>query len=64
MDLKNEKIISLYQHKIKEKLSGLAEVEQVNDFKLITEEFSQENGLLTPTLKLKRQKILELYYNN
>jgi long-chain acyl-CoA synthetase len=60
MDLKNEKILDFYKEKIKEKLSGFAKVEQINNFKLVSEEFSQENGMLTPTLKLKRYKINEV----
>ncbi|MDP2812743.1 MAG: long-chain fatty acid--CoA ligase [bacterium] len=60
MDLKNEKILDFYDAKIKEKLNGFAKVEQINNFKLISEEFSQENGMLTPTLKLKRYKIRDI----
>ena len=35
--------------------------EKIRDFRLIEEPFTVDNGLMTPTLKLKRTKILERY---
>jgi len=60
-DLSDKKIIDFYENKINQRLKEHAKVEQINNFKLLAEEFSQENGFLTPTLKLKRYKILSKY---
>jgi long-chain acyl-CoA synthetase len=35
--------------------------EQIKQFRLVPEEFTEENGLLTPTMKKKRRKVLERY---
>ena len=35
--------------------------EQIKQFAMVTDEFTEENGLLTPTLKKKRRKILDEY---
>ena len=61
LNLTDERIIEFYKLKIDHRLKNFSKVEQINNFKLISEEFSQENGLLTPTLKLKREKVLNKY---
>ena len=40
---------------------NLSIIEKIKKFKLIDDEFTIDNGLMTPTLKLKRKKIIEKY---
>ena len=42
---------------------NLTLVEKIKKFHLVNENFSIENGLLTPTMKVKRNKVIEKYKN-
>ena len=42
---------------------NLSKIEKIKKFFIINEKFSIDNGMLTPTLKLKRYKIIEKYKN-
>ena len=53
--------IKLEIEKINKKLS---KIENIKKYFTINEKFSIENGMLTPTLKLKRYKIIQKYKNN
>ena len=43
---------------------NLSKVENIKKFFVVNEKFTIENGMLTPTLKLKRYKIIKKYINN
>ena len=59
--IKNEKIIAHFNEIISNINSRLGQVEQVKKFTLMEEPFSMEKGEITPTLKIKRKRILENY---
>lgn len=49
------------QQRINQALSDLPSFMQVEDFCFVDGPWTQDNGCLTPTLKLRRRKILEMY---
>ncbi len=56
-----EKEIKIEIEKINKKLT---KIENIKKYFTINEKFSIENGMLTPTLKLKRYKIIQKYKNS
>ena len=52
----------IYFKKELEKINkNLTKIEKIKKYFVINEKFSIENGMLTPTLKLKRYKIIQMY---
>ncbi|HUY20537.1 MAG TPA: long-chain fatty acid--CoA ligase [Candidatus Binataceae bacterium] len=61
-DLINEKALkALFQRRIREFNRTLADFEAISAFTLIADPFSQDNGELTPTLKLRRRVVMAHY---
>lgn len=62
MDLiENQQVIARYQEEIDLYNPRLGKTEQIKKFQLVCEEWTPENGELSPTLKLKRRFIKEKY---
>ena len=43
---------------------NLSKIEKIKKFIVVKDQFTIENGLITPTLKLKRYKIIQKYKNH
>jgi long-chain acyl-CoA synthetase len=59
--LANPKVRALFMKELEhygEKFKGF---EEVKDFALVSEDFTVDNGMLTPSLKVKRRKVFEKY---
>ena len=57
----NEKVIEAIQGQIDIANSKVANVQQIKKFTILEEEWTDTSGELTPTLKLKRNVINEVY---
>ncbi len=57
----NPKVMKLFEDAVAEVNSTLARVEQIKKFTLLGREFTQTTGELTPTLKVKRKVVLQMY---
>ena len=57
----NEDVKKRYDKEVKKLNEGLGEVEKVKKYQLIADEWTIANGILTPTLKVKRKVVMERY---
>ncbi len=59
--IKKPEIVQFFRDRIDARTKDLGQVEKVKKFTLLAEEFTQENGEITPTQKIKRKNINERY---
>jgi len=59
--IKSAEVQAIYNKEVKKYNPQFAHHEQIKSFEMIADEWSMANGLLTPTLKVKRNVIEELY---
>jgi long-chain acyl-CoA synthetase len=59
--LANEQVRDLYVAELNRAQANIKRYERVRDFVLEDDEFSPENGLLTPSLKIKRRAVMTKY---
>ncbi len=57
----SEEVNDLYQREIDRLSGGIKGYERVKGFVLEDEEFAPENGMLTPSLKVKRRAVIQKY---
>jgi len=58
---KNEKLVEKVRQELEDKSKGFKGYERIKKFALIDEDFTTENGMLTPSMKLKRRVVLSKY---
>ena len=59
--LKEPKVRELFKQEIAKQAGQFKGFEDIRDFTLITKDFTTDNGMLTPSMKLKRRKVMEEY---
>ncbi len=59
--LKNDKTHALFASELEKYAKNFKGYERIKQFALIEEEFTTDNGMLTPSLKLKRRKVVDKY---
>ncbi len=59
--LENPKVRELFKKELEKYSEDFKGFESVKDFAVIAEDFTTENDMLTPSLKVKRRKVMEKY---
>jgi long-chain acyl-CoA synthetase len=59
--VKDDRVRALFKQQIDKHGAAFKGFESIQDFALIAEDFTTDNGMLTPSLKLKRRKVIETY---
>ena len=59
--IKNQQVLDMFWKIIEERQADLGQVEKIKRFTLLPQEFSQETGEITPTMKIKRKVVQEKY---
>jgi long-chain acyl-CoA synthetase len=59
--LKDKEIHDLISSEVKKANENLSSIEKIRKFIIVRDPFSTDNGLLTPTMKIRRHKIKEIY---
>jgi len=59
--IQNDEVKKRYDKEVKKLNEGLGEVEKVKKYVLLADEWTIANGILTPTLKVKRKVVMERY---
>jgi long-chain acyl-CoA synthetase len=57
----DSRVVALYGEIVREVNSGLANFESLKRFRIVAQEWTQESGELTPSMKLKRRAITARY---
>ena len=57
----DSRVVALYGEVVRESNAGLANFETIKRFRLVADEWSQDSGELTPSMKLKRRVISAKY---
>ena len=59
--LENKKFLDIVQKHVDERNAHLAKYESIKSIRIVKNDFSQEGGELTPSLKIKRKVVLQKY---